>query len=173
MIKPVTFVSKKRELRIIVKPADRQYDEARRPIVIPGERVEFRGYKFTTDNEGLIKWLRRHPLFGSAFTSNDPIPDKPTESVGESVNAAPVKPVEKEMSFETPITKDEINILIEQKMDALFNKIVSIVQSQAQNTPKEPSMVPKKTFKCPYCEEVFRSGIEVGKHKKLAHPDKI
>lgn len=162
--KPVTFVSKRRELRVIVKPADRQFDESRRPIIIPGERVEFYGYKFATKDENLVKWLKQHPLYGQSFVSDEPN----VVTHKEEVPPAPAATQETK-PFETPITKEEINVMIETKLDSFLNKVAGMMQQQA--SAREPSAAPKKTFKCPHCEEVFKSGIEVGKHKKLVHPD--
>jgi hypothetical protein len=55
---PVTFVSKRRELRIIVKPSDRTFDEARRPVIIRGEKVEFVNHRYTTSDDALSDWLK-------------------------------------------------------------------------------------------------------------------
>lgn len=187
------FVAKKRELRIIVKPSDRTFDEARRPVIIRGERVEFVNHRFQTQDLNLVDWLCKHPLYGSAFICAEgkpvvqkPIKETPTVQMStgartsanlpamgtkEDMVEVPASP-ENYPSYETPITKDEIEIMIDQKLDAFLGKVVHIMQSQA--SAKEPGMDrPKRSFKCPHCDEVFKSGIEVGKHKKLAHFDKI
>jgi len=179
------FISKKRELRLIVKPADRTFDEARRPIIIRGERVEFLNYRYKTEDPGLIAWLKQHYLYGTGFICADDTPTPapmapPIPMLIEGTSTTANKTVTKEgdtvvevaplhMSYETPITKDEIDVMIDQKLDAFLGQITHILQSQ--NAVKEPA--PKRTFKCPHCEEVFKSGIEVGKHKKRDHADKL
>ena len=175
-----TFVSKRRELRLIVKPADRTFDEARRPVILRGERVEFNNYRFYTDDADLIAWLRQHPLFGREFTSADsaPIPPKPPADVqmirGPRTTVGTSRPEDSTLvaegaRIETPITKDEIEILIDQKMDNFMERMMGVMQSQA--AAKDIAKAPKRTFTCPVpgCGQVFKSGIEVGKHKKLAH----
>jgi uncharacterized C2H2 Zn-finger protein len=54
-----------------------------------------------------------------------------------------------------------------EKFDTLLERFSSIMQSQA----KEEVTKPKKVFTCPVegCGMVFKSGIDVGRHKKLAH----
>jgi hypothetical protein len=176
-----TFVSKRRELRIVVKPADRTFDEARRPVIIRGERVEFHEYRFMTENPDLIDWLMHHPLHGKEFVCADvpPVP-KPEPamvqgSISTMANKEKTRPDEttytaEREKVENPVTKDEIEVMIDQKMDAFMERMLGIVQSQA--ALKEEARAPKKVFTCPVagCGMVFKSGIEVGKHKRLVHP---
>lgn len=183
---PLTFVSKRRELRLIVKPSDRTFDEARRPVILRGERVEFTNHRFTTSDDGLIGWLKQHPLFGKEFTSADgatkPIDTvKLVEGANKTVNKMELSPASDEIQakaeaeeikriFEAPPSKEEITSMIDKKFDEMFSRFTQIFQTGAQT--KEEVVKQKKVFTCPVegCGQTFRSGVEVGRHKKLAHP---
>jgi len=177
------FISKRRELRIIVKPSDRTFDEARRPVIIRGEKVEFSNHRFQTADEGLVSWLKQHPLYGREFTSADtgptPAPRNEGPEMIHGMNTTlgePKKPDETPKStyeiargpYETPITWEEIEVKMDQKMDSFLEKFSHIMQSQAvaKEVPAQ-----KRVFHCPICNAEFKSGIEVGKHKKLVHPN--
>lgn len=187
------FISKKRELRIIVKPSDRTFDEARRPITIRGERVEFMNHRYQTNDAGLTTWLKQHPLCGSQFICADDGPiglvkksatktsSVPEMITGTKTTAANVAnkpeitlPEEPPTLPPTPpvqpsIQRDEVEVMIEKKFDEFLNRFTQIMQSGKV----EPVVKAKKTFTCPHCPEVFKSGVEVGKHKKLVHMDKL
>ncbi len=64
------------------------------------------------------------------------------------------------------ITKEEINALIDSKLDAFLDKIGSLVIQ-----PKIKHSV--KQFHCPICGEQFSNGVLVGKHKKEKHSEII
>jgi len=63
--RPFKYVSKKRELRIILKPQDRIIDDQRRVIPIQGLKAEFKNGEYYTDNPVIIFALSDHPLKGS------------------------------------------------------------------------------------------------------------
>ena len=67
--------------------------------------------------------------------------------------------------LETPsISKDEVEALIDSKLDSFLDKIGSLVIQ-----PKITKA--KREFHCPICQEPFSSNIAVGKHKKENHPE--
>lgn len=198
------FVSKRKEFRLIIRPTEVVVDEARRPHVVQGEKVEFKQGRFTTEDRSLIDYLLHHPLYGLQFTSeigNDPVAiqkyslvfDDGAELSGPKVVAGfpeknkhvdmytganstannpvqtklqPKLPVTKE-EFEKarPIAKEEIEALIDSKLDAFLDKIGSLVIQ-----PKVKHSI--KKFHCPICGDEFPNGVLVGKHKKLAHPER-
>lgn len=70
------FISKKREFRLIISPAEVTVDESKRPHIYRGERVEFKEYVAHVNDPKLIKYMLNHPLYGRTYTSelgNDPV----------------------------------------------------------------------------------------------------
>jgi hypothetical protein len=204
------FVSKKKDLRLVIRPTTVAMDQNRRPIVNPGEHVEFHGGVFHTDNDSLIDYLIAHKSYGLAFTSelggdavnirkqhlvfddgaelsgpkivagfpekNKPISDTPPMIHGatSTVNApqnqredrAMSRKSEKQATKETSVSKEEIEALIDAKLDKFLDRIGSLViQPKIRKDPR--------VFKCPLCEEVFNSSFAVGKHKKEIHPTSV
>lgn len=197
------FISKRKEFRIIIRPTEVIMDESRRPRVLQGERVEFKGGTFHTEDKGLIDFLLRHHLYGLQFTSeigNDPVEkqkysmvfDDGAEITGPKIVAGfpemnRAKSVEmvrgaratvqseprivpgsivKQVEIEKAdtITTEEINALIDSKLDAFLEKIGSLVIQ-----PKIKHSV--KQFHCPICGEQFANGFLIGKHKKEKHSE--
>jgi hypothetical protein len=70
------------------------------------------------------------------------------------------------------VSKEEVEALIDSKLDSFLEKIGSMIIQ----VPKEKADIPepkikssKSSFACPICGEVFRSGFQVGAHKKEKH----
>lgn len=182
----VTFVAKKRELRLIVKPADRTFDEARRPVILRGERVEFTNHRFSTDDADLVRWLKQHPLYGKEFLSTEsqiPTPIKENQvkmtqgadttiskmDVSKSTEVAETYPLGPERAINQNMGREEVEAMIDKKLDSMLERFTQIIQTQPAVQQREKQ---KRIFTCPVpgCGMVFKSGIEVGRHKKLAHP---
>jgi hypothetical protein len=81
----------------------------------------------------------------------------------EPVSVPPVKQIEKSDAM----TKEEINALMDSKLDSFLDRIGTlIIAPKISGSPKKP-----KEFHCPICQKQFASGIAVGKHKKEEHPN--
>ena len=186
------FVSKRRGLRIIIRPTDRIIDESRRPVTIPGEKVEFANHRFQTNDDSLIRYLLSHPLYGAEFTSDlrdggvpknlDPnkvdvnallgrgaisTVNKMAQAAEEGQAAEPQEVPEVKATSFAP-TMAELDAIIDKKLEGFFGKITEILTSKNEIAQVAK---PKKKFTCKTCGEEFKSGIEVGKHKKVVHPN--
>jgi hypothetical protein len=192
------FISKRKEFRLIIRPTEVVLDEARRPRVQYGEKVEFRNGVFNTSDKGLIDYLLHHPLYGLQYTSeigNDPVEiekhslvfDDGAEITGPKLVAGrptdmilgaratvdhPIQPepiiflekIPKVITKEEPqFTRNEVEALIDSKLDAFLEKIGTLVVA-----PRVKKSRPKE-FHCPICGKPFPSGMAVGKHKKEEH----
>jgi hypothetical protein len=168
------FVSRRRELRIVLKPTDRVMDEQRRVTMIRGITAEFINNRYSTDDPEVIERLLRHGEYGTEFTS---VQDGPTwlrdaeenqkriivtSGARSTTNIAggpkeeaplPTRPTEKVAS--SPDLQDFIKSEIAKGMAQIMDQL----------KPKA-----KRTFKCKKCNEVFSSGYDVGNHMKIAHP---
>jgi hypothetical protein len=168
------FVSRRRQLRIVIKPADRVMDEQRRVTQIRGATAEFSNNKFSTEDPYIIEKLLTHGEYGAEFTS---VQDGPgwlkeieanrksivvvsgarstTNIAGGPREEAPLPTRPTEVVATSPdlqtIIKDEI--------------AKAMAQIREELKPKE-----KRVFKCKKCDEVFPSGYDVGAHMKIAHP---
>lgn len=193
------FVSKIRDLRLIRRPADRIMDEQRRPIILKGERVEFSNFRYQTNDEDVIEWLCSHPLYGKEFTSDKkkdkPVPQdryvgpetddeiraqynqmlakmkkKGQKKVplirGAMATASPGPQPSLTIAEEKPatpaLTEEKVAEMIETKVSSAMEKVLEAIKGM-----QPPA---KRSFHCSDCGQEFRSGIEVGKHKKEAHP---
>lgn len=77
------------------------------------------------------------------------------------------------------ITVDDVSKMIDEKLGSAMEQILQAVRGTPKvedTSPKVETPSPavngsssKKAFHCPICHLPFRSGIEVGKHKKEAH----
>lgn len=176
------YISKIKDLVLIMRPRDRTMDDSRRTIIIPGKRVEFVRGRYRTDDPEMIAWLDKHEDKGAVFA---PVPEEQLEVARKDA----VKMVEGAMSSSnvvsglkqggvpapvvTPVDLEEVKKLIQEQVsvsvnDALGQILDAIKKVPAPESPFTPEPPrPKKTFTCPFCKTaVFRSGIEVGAHKK-------
>jgi hypothetical protein len=200
------FISKRKELRIVIRPTEVILDESRRPRVMKGEKVEFKGGTFVTEDRGLIDYLLHHHLYGLQFTSEiggDPVEiekhsmvfddgadlsgpkivagfpemnrSKPVEMIrgatstqnkGVIPTSGPVVKKTDKVEKSNTITSEEVNALIDSKLDAFLDKIGSLViQPKIKHSTKQ--------FHCPICGEQFANGFLIGKHKKEKHSETI
>ncbi len=70
------FVSRKKELVLVIRPTEVVMDANRRPMIMRGEKVEFHQGVYNTDNPSLIDYLIHRKDYGINFTSeigNDPV----------------------------------------------------------------------------------------------------
>lgn len=187
------YTSKKRELRLIMRPTDRTIDEHRRVQIHPGKKAEFIDGKFNTDDPELIEFLHNHPLRGSKFdeiTEYDekilaslrkPNPIIPIATGAVSTANAVLPAGYKAAVSETPETsrpEDKVMVspelvrMIDERIQTALGTIIDLLKPEAAKDAKAEKIMagkPTKIFTCKVCGEVFPSGVAVGKHKKEKH----
>jgi hypothetical protein len=70
------FVSRAKNLRVILKPQDRMIDSHGRPIMTRGITAEFGGGRFSTDDKEVIGMLLSHPLKNFEYVCADLVDEK-------------------------------------------------------------------------------------------------
>jgi len=159
------FVSKKAEFRLIIRPSDRIIDESRRPVLIPGERVEFHNHTYTTKDEGLIEYLVNHPLHNRAFTIAEGTPVQKKRALEFGARSTVVTPGAQsgqlnledakkrynkvpeeievkanEASTENPVTREEIGSMIDRKLDDFFFQMKNLLKKDSEIPEPSESM---------------------------------
>jgi len=171
------FASKHRNQVVILVPTETVLDELRRPMTIKGKHAVFTNGRYITENAYEIDMLRNHLQFGIEFHE---VPEismaKRFEDVQVTTGAAatmrrdsvviPDKGTSEDIK--TDNLKEEILAAVDVKMASAMDMILSAINAMPKEAPK-----PKKTFKCPHCDEVFKSGFAVSDHKKAAHAEVI
>ncbi len=173
------FVSRVKNLRLVLKPADRIIDDNRRTIFLRGVTIEFGGGMYATDDKEVISTLLSHPLYGTEFTcaDNEKRWKEDNKGVGIITGKSTTTSIStigntESVSSEEPKQVVDIDELIAEKvsveMSKHFNEIKELISTAISKT--EP-VVDKKVFHCPICQEPFSNGFEVGKHKRENHPE--
>src|SRR5262245_48048079 len=89
--KQITFVSKRRELRLVDVPETIEIDSQGRQRRKPGVAYQFNRGQFVTNDPKLIKWLRAHRLYNDGIDgfieTATPAPD-PSETLAAISGAA-------------------------------------------------------------------------------------
>lgn len=186
------FVSKRKNFRIVLKPASHVIDAYGQKVAIPGTTVEFVRGRYETDDPEIIDKLLKNRFRGSQFIVADPDcevekwleehpqykhegPQVITGGISTVNTQNPPPIVAATHSVLRESTKSSPNDMegyieskINEKLSPLFDRLNIITSLLEENTQK-----PKKTFTCPVpgCGQVFRSGMEVGEHKRTAHPE--
>lgn len=174
------FVSKIKDLRLVKKPADRIIDGASRQVVIlHGERVEFVGGRYKTDDPEIINWLKSHPEYGRTFSSIDDSEAKKIDELNSQLRIlggarATVDVEPKEDRTDTSSVKgDDIKKYVDERISEAMSSILSEIQTlkSAQSTPR--ILIKPRSWTCPVpgCGLKFTSGPALGAHKKQAHPE--
>lgn len=191
------FVSRRSEFRLIIRPTDRIIDESRRPIVIPGERVEFRQYQFHTEDPKLIEYLTHHPLYGRDFTSERRgdatrvekqslvfddgadltgpkivagFPELNVPKHGPEMIAGAMTTTNSALSITPTKTEPAPTTDIQLATKADVEKMIDAKLDgfiDKITNMISPAYIKQRKFGCPYCHTEFQSGFEVGKHKKV------
>ncbi len=176
------FVSRRRNLRVVLSPTDRTVDSKGRSLVIRGVTCEFAGGRFTTTNEEVIKSLLEHPLYGLEFTSDIANETRwKAEHQDIKVITGARSTLKNIMATQpeiiTPVTEItevaevaeslDIEALIDKKMDEKMKSFLEdIKMALALPIPtKEPTEKPKQRLVC-VCGAEFKTGFDLGKHKK-------
>lgn len=72
---PVTFMSRRRDLYLVVVPGREALDALHRTYTVHGDHLEFKDSRLTTDDLDTIEWLRAHDRFndpGDGFFEIEP-----------------------------------------------------------------------------------------------------
>ncbi len=170
------FVSKVRDLRLIMRPQDRTMDDQRREIQIPGKKVEFFNFNYTTEDEEMIKWLFQHPLRNSEFGVADDEKDVKAwiaqhsvtpmiSGAGDSVTVSRLPEGEGQVIV---IQKESQNESMEDMVDRKITVAMEKILAALKETKEIHEEKPKKKFTCPFpgCGQDFNTGFAVGKHKR-------
>jgi len=181
------YISKRSQLQLVVRPTDRTMDEQRRVTILPGKRVGFFDHYFETTDPEVIAFLDRHPQKGKDFDmiqgddvasahkaikrlkNNESIRLVTGASTASSVTQArivPPAPVEVVRPETSVAISPEVLKVIDDRINAALETIIGLLKSDTKKEEKIMEGKPTKSFKCPYCDEVFSSGFKVGSHKK-------
>lgn len=187
------YISKKSELCLVMRPTDRITDEQRRVRVIPGKRVEFMAGRYQTFDPETIEFLHNHPNRGSKFMEINEADEKTIEkaksiapsivsgalstgvvpdaqiAIEEMIAATPSLP-DRTRPDQIALISPEVIKLIDERINAALGTIVDLLKKDTAKEEKVMSGTSTKSFKCPYCSEVFSSGFKVGSHKRQVHP---
>lgn len=185
------YFSKKKELCLVMHPTDRIVDEQRRVKVIPGKRIEFFNGLYETSDPEIIAFLDKHPYRGHKFQI---IKEEEKSSItpGNAVKVATgmlkttnaVDALVNQMKGdETDVTtrptdraaiSPELIKVIDDRINSAMSTIIALLQKDTVKAEVKEEKVekmlegkPTKSFKCPFCGEPFKSGFDVGKHKKV------
>jgi hypothetical protein len=163
-------------------------DDKGRVIPIPGKRVEFTNHKYYTNDPETIEFLHNHPARGSTF---EEIQESEVANVQKQIaavtaqvvtgpNTTAIRPegqVEvpkargesrpEDKAAISPEIQDVIVRTIDDRIGKAMGEIVALLKKDKDKEEKVIAGLPRKTFKCPYCGEVFPSSFHVGKHKKV------
>ena len=81
------FISTKyKALRIVLQPKTRRFVGGQWQIV-PGTTVEFVNSVYETEDEGIIRALKRHRYYGFLIHSDEPVKDEPNPEGIKEINA--------------------------------------------------------------------------------------
>jgi len=198
------YVSKRKELRLIMRPTDRSIDEHRRTVIHQGKKAEFMEGRFETMDPELIEWLHNHHERGQKFDEITPreeiavakaagkvlvidetVIDKPNpiirvvtgavatdNAVGDTRYTEPSTSVESTRPKDVAALSPELAKIIDEKINAAIGQIIELLKPAVAKEEKAVKIMEgksTKSFKCPYCDEVFSSGFGVGKHKREKH----
>jgi hypothetical protein len=184
----MVFMAKARRLRVILKPAFYVLDANGQRVQIPGKTVEFMGGRFESEDSETIALMLKHDYYNVRFTAVENENEWKTQhpeyfkpAIGMVTGAVSTINVTRSPILEAGMSQiparnvsdpvvnieDIIDKKISEKFDALSDKLDRLLGGQESVKAAKP----KKVFTCPVpgCGEVFKSGIEVGTHKKDKH----
>lgn len=186
------FVSKRKRFRLVVKPASHVIDAYGQRVSIPGLTIEFSNGRYETEDPEIISLMLKSPFLGSQFIVanteqevQDWIATHPeyapevvpmitggisTVNVSSSAHAvAATQGALRDAARETAI---DLESIIEKKIEAKLSPLIGKLDSVLEQVTATQTR-PKKVFTCPVpgCGKVFRSGVEVGEHKRLEHAE--
>lgn len=185
------FVSKRKRFRLVLKPTTHVLDAYGQRVAIPGLTVEFINGRYETEDPEIIKLMLNNPFLNNQYivaNTNAEVeqwiaehPEYRHEAAQmitggiATINAqstpAAVTAAQSALRDAVSSSKD-IDSILEEKISAKLNPLLEklsklVADSDADNETSKA----KRTFTCPVpgCGAVFRSGIELGEHKRTVH----
>lgn len=187
------YTSKLKDPRFVIRPSDRIIDDQRRVVPVPGLRAEFINHFFETKDPELIKALHDHKARGREFFEIEESDEaalkeakiqiarevtpmvvgaSSTGNVGRGLSQQTTSAEPSVRPDQTTALSPELINLIDNRISAALGTIIDLLKKDEVKEEKIMAGKPTKSFKCPYCEEIFSSGFAVGAHKKEKHSDK-
>ena len=92
-----------------------------------------------------------------------------TVPIQPSAVAATQGPLRETQRKETPVV--DLEKMLDEKINAKLNPLLDKIDTLLGMEKPAPEVKAKRVFTCPVpgCGQTFRSGIEVGEHKRSAH----
>lgn len=171
------FASKAKQLIVVLIPTETVLDEFRRPMTIKGRTAEFYNGRYETSDPTEIQLLLNHKQYGIEFHAvEDGLLEKRNHDI--KIIEGAVGADKAVRSIDAPITEDppiqqadgkealktEILSAVETKLSSFMTNILSALDTLPKPEPKA-----KRVFKCSICNEVFPTGIALGRHRKERH----
>lgn len=170
------FASRCREARIVMKPTDVILDDLRHPQILKGKTILFKNGRYITEDPEEIKFLMGHEARPAEF---DVVPDDVFMQRKEDVHVihGPLgaaggvssTPKESKATIETATAEitEKVMQAVDEKLTVAMGQILELLKAAPVPAPYKT----KKVFTCKICGEVFKTGMAVGDHKKLCHPE--
>lgn len=183
-------MAKAKRLRVILKPAFYILDANGQRVQIPGKTVEFMNGRIEIEDPDTIALMLKHDYCNIKFAAVEdekewkiahpeyfkPAIEMITGAVAtiNSASAPLLSAARSHIPARVPDPVVNIEEIIDKKIGEKFNSL-SEKLDRLLATPEVKAEKPKKVFTCPVpgCGEIFRSGIELGAHKKEKHISEI
>ena len=172
------FASRCREARIVMKPTDVVLDDLRHPQILKGKTIVFKNGRYITENQEEINFLMAHPARPAEF---DLVPDSVFAQRKDDIQliqgamgttgAVPVATKESipEATIEiaTAAITEKVMGEVDKRLTTAMEQILELLKA----TPTPPPYKTKRVFTCKTCGEIFKTGMDIGKHSRIAHPE--
>lgn len=187
------FVSKRKSFRIILKPTAHVLDAYGQKIMIPGLTREFMNGRLLEEDPEVINlllksrhrpaqfdvavskddeaaWAAAHPEFGAIRMSTGAVATAQSERpAAVSATQGPLREAAAKRDAAAVVDLDK---MLDEKIQARLNPLMEKIDRLLEMSVPVPAPVkPKKVFTCPVpgCGQIFKTGMEVGEHKRAAH----
>ena len=188
------FVSRRKRFRIVLKPTAYVLDAYGQKVMIPGLIREFMNGRLYEEDPEIISmllknphrpsqydvavsadeeqiWAEQHPEFNAPIMTTGAVgtanarPAAVTSTQGPLREAAAREAAKRETVVDLDKMLDE---KINAKISPLLEKLDRLLEV---SVPTPAVQKPKKVFTCPVpgCGQVFKTGMEVGEHKRISH----
>lgn len=183
------FVSRRKKFRIVLKPAVYVLDAYGQKVMIPGLTREFMNGRLYEEDPEVInmllknphrpsqydaatsadeerEWAERHPEFGAPIMTTGAVGTANAQSAAVTSAQGPLR--DAAAKRETPVV--DLEKMLDERIDAKISPLLEKLDKLLEVSVSAPEK-PKKVFTCPVpgCGQVFKTGMEVGAHKRIAH----
>ncbi len=161
MADPVVYTSKRKYMCLWMKrPVETFHPVSGHTIMVdPGKRIDFIDGTYVTSDPEEIDFLDKHPEYGISFSRSNVA--KPSEDLISNFTEGPaIPPINIKTAEADPDKVAEV--LVGQEV---FKKIVEKVNPLLKQANEG-----KRVFTCKICGEKFKSGFDLGKHRREKHP---